>query len=668
MTAPFLHLPPTDRLLSSRTGWTRAHWEVTADRMLDALVPYATPGFAQYRLPGRASWSGVVSDGLEGYARSFLMAAFRIAGAQGNVDPKLIERYTQGLTTGTDRGSAEAWPELTDCSQQMVEAASIAVGLHETRPWIWDKLDTRVQERVVDWLSGFVGGRTWDNNWRLFQVVSEQFLASVGAPYNRSDIESNLDRIEDWYVGDGWYTDGDGRNFDYYIGWAMHLYPLLWSRMVGPDDDGGRTEVYRQRLSRFLEDYPQFFGSDGAPVHQGRSLTYRFAALAPVWMGALADCTPLAPGLTRRLASGTLRHFVERGVPDERGLLTLGWYDTFLPSTQPYSGPASPYWASKGFLGLLLPADHPVWTERELPLPVEESDQYTALPAPGWLLHGTRHDGIVRLINHGSDHNPPAATDDAPQAGEEDPHYARLCYSTATAPESAPHAVARSVDGHLALLAPDGTPSRRRRIHPLRCEDRIASSWYAAELPGDERTYRIETTSVLHGPWEIRVHRVEAPEGAIVREGGHAVAHEERPRVSSGPGWAMARTADGLTSAVVALYGWDTEEDAETEGGAAVEDGSEAAQTARAEKAAGGLETRCGSGVARDVQSNAYGPHSAIPYLRADHHPGGRSIHVSLIALSRDTVHPRALRTAVVVRADADSVVLTFLDGTTVEV
>lgn len=201
----------------------------------------------------------------------------------------------------------------------------------------------------------------------------------------------------------------------------------------------------------------------------------------------------------------------------------------------------------------------------------------------------------------------------------------------------------------------------------MRCEDRIASSWYAAELPGDERTYRIETTSVLHGPWEIRVHRVDAPEGAIVREGGHAVAHEERPRVSSGPGWAAARTADGLTSAVVALYGWDTEEDAEADDGAAVEESSEAVQSARTEMAAGGLETH-GSGVARDVQSNAFGPHSAIPYLCAAHRPGGRSIHVSLIALSRDTVHPRVLRTSVVVRADADSVVLTFLDGTTVEV
>lgn len=349
MPAPYLSLPPTDRVRSPLTGWTRAHWEALADRQLAALTPYATPGFAQYRLPGRGSWSGVVLDGLEGFARTFLLASFRIAGAgkdtTGTADgteapavSHLIERYTQGLTTGTDRDHAEAWPELTDCSQQMVEAASIAIGLHETRPWIWDQLDSRVQERVVDWLSGFVGARTWDNNWRLFQVVAEQFLASVGAPYSQSDIDGGLDRIEDWYVGEGWYSDGDGRNFDYYVGWALHLYPLLWARIAGPDGDGGRAKTYRDRLSLFLETYPQFFGADGAPVHQGRSLTYRMAATAPVWLGALADCTPLAPGLTRRLASGTARHFAERGVPDERGLQPLGWYGTHLPTTQPYSG------------------------------------------------------------------------------------------------------------------------------------------------------------------------------------------------------------------------------------------------------------------------------------------------------------------------------------------
>ncbi len=432
MPAPHLSLPPIDHALSPLTGWTRAHWEALADRQLEALVPFATPGFAQYRLPGRASWSGVVSDGLEGFARSFLLAAFRIAGARGEVDPRLVERYTLGLTAGTDPGSGEAWPPLSDRSQQMVEAASIAIGLHETRPWIWDALDTRVQERVVDWFSGFLGAKTWDNNWRLFQVVSEQFLASVGAPYSEADIEGGLDRIEDWHHGDGWYSDGDGRNYDYYNGWAMHLYPLLWARMAGPGGDGGRAGVYRERLARFLATYPHFFGGDGAPVHQGRSLTYRFAAAAPVWMGALAHCTPLAPGLTRRLASGTARHFVERGAPDARGLLPLGWYGTFLPATQAYSGPASPYWASKGFLGLLLPADHPVWTQRELPLPVEESDQYTALPVPGWLLHGTRHDGIVRLVNHGSDHNPLQGP------AQDDPHYAKFADLDGDGPRDRP--------------------------------------------------------------------------------------------------------------------------------------------------------------------------------------------------------------------------------------
>lgn len=637
---PHVSLPPTDRVLSSRTGWTRAHWEAVADRMLDALVPYASPRFAQYRLPGRGSWSGVVLDGLEGYARSFLLAACRIAGARGEVSPALVERYAAGLAAGTDPDGDERWPALTDCSQQMVEAASIAIALHETRPWIWDRLDERVRARVVDWFSGFVGARTWDNNWRLFQVVSEQFLASVGAPYRAADIESGLDRVEDWYRGDGWYTDGDGRNFDHYVGWALHLYPLFWSRIAG--DDGDRTAAHRARLSRFLEDYPHFFGADGAPLHQGRSLTYRFAALAPVWTGALAGCTPLAPGLTRRLASGTLRHFVERGVPDERGLLPLGWYDTFLPATQPYSGPASPYWASKGFLGLLLPPEHPVWTARELPLPVEESDTRVTLPVPGWLLQGTRHDGIVRLVNHGSDHRPPLTPDADPADGEDDPHYHRLAYSTATAPETAAHSGTYGVDNHLALLTSDGTVSRRTRIHPLRCEDAVASSWYAARLPGGERTYRVETTSVPHGPWEIRVHRVEAPPGVTVREGGHAVADGTGPTAHTGPGWALTRTADGLSSALVGLYGW----------GDGDEDGSE------------------GAVVVRGVQANAFGPCSAVPVLRTAGHPGGRSVHVSLVALSRDTVHPEVLREAVRVTVDGggSAVTLGFPDGSCVEV
>ena len=590
-------LPPPDLLTSPVTGWTRAHWEAVADRLLDALTPYASPGLAQYRLPGPPSHSGPWSDGLEGFARSFLLAAFRIAGSGGRGTPGLIERYAAGLASGTDPRSPDHWPPITDRSQPMVEAASVAIALHETRPWIWDRLDDRVRQRIADWLGGFLGAVVNDSNWRLFQVITEEFLASVGAPHSRAEIDAGLARLEDWYRGDGWYTDGDGRKFDYYNAWALHLYPVLWARIAGPRADSRPVAEHRARLRSFLYDHQHFFGGDGAPVHQGRSLTYRFATTAPLWAGVLADATPLPPGRTRRLASGALKHFAERGVPDERGLLTLGWYRPFLPVTQRYSGPASPYWASKAFLGLLLPADHPVWTAPEEPGPVETGDVRLALPAPGWLLHSTAADGIVRLVNHGSDRLPPP-----PAAPDDSPHYARLAYSSATAPGTPP-APRTGPDNHIALLATDGTPTRRGRIHPLTVEGARAASWHRAVLPGSGEGHRIETVSVVHGPWEVRVHRVDAPPGTPVREGGWAVADDSGPPLGrTGPRRALARRTDGLTSTIVGLYGW---------------------QDARA-------------AVAHAAGANACGHHSATPYLTLPAHPGGTHLLVTLVVLSAD--------------------------------
>lgn len=564
--------PPSDDHLSGHTGWTRANWEAMADHLLDSVLPYATDGFAQFRLPGRASRSGPVSDGLEGFARTFLLAAFRIAGAGGRVPPALIERYASGLVAGTDPAHPHAWPPLTDMSQQLVEAASIALALHETRPWLFDRLAPAERERVVAWLAGFIGRRTPDNNWVLFRVVVEQFLAEAGGPYEPAEIQGGLERIEDWYAGDGWYSDGQGKNFDYYCGWAMHLYPSLWARMAG---DTARQELYAARLHRFLGQYQHFFAADGGPVHQGRSLTYRFATVVPFWLGALTGATPLPPGRTRRIASGALRHFAEHGAPDERGLLTLGWYDAFEPVTQSYSGPASPYWASKAFLGLLLPPEHPVWTAPEQAAPVDLADQTLAMPAPGWLLHATRDDGVVRLINHGSDRDR-VQDQDIP-----DPHYLKFAYTSHSGPETG------AVDNHLAVLAPDGAASLRRRIEPLAVADRFAASAY------QDGPVRVVTASVVDGAAEIRIHRVTAPEGRQVRDGGHALAAPVPLDQKEGE----VRRPDGLGSGVRPLHGY------------------------------------AGTGIVTAEGANAFGRCSATPYAIGDH-PGGTAVYVSLVWLA----------------------------------
>ena len=75
-------LPPEDRRLSPITGWTRAHWEHVADVLLEGVRPHQSPAHALIFIPdSRGIARRRRSDGLEGFARTFLLAAARLAGS-----------------------------------------------------------------------------------------------------------------------------------------------------------------------------------------------------------------------------------------------------------------------------------------------------------------------------------------------------------------------------------------------------------------------------------------------------------------------------------------------------------------------------------------------------------------------------------------------------------
>lgn len=624
-------LPPLDHTLSPHTGYTRAHWLAVADGLLEAAGRHASPSGSLISPPGRPSFSGVASDGLEGFARTFLLAAFRVAGERGGDPAGLLQRYAAGLASGVTRGHAEAWPRIEQpVRQALVEAASVAIGLHLTRAWLWDGLDAATQERAVEWLSGDAGaggGGVWtleipDNNWHLFRVVVGEFLASVGAPHDREVMDSDLARVEEFWVGDGWYRDGKlgpdgpvGDAFDHYCGWAMHTYPVLIDRITGPR---ASTPQAHERLHRFLADYVHLVGADGGPLHQGRSLIYRFAAAAAPWMGALAGSTPLSPGRTRRLASGMLRHFVEQGFTDGEGVPTLGWYGEFLPMVQGYSGPASPFWLAKGFAGLLLPADHPCWTEQEEPLPSESGDHRLALPAPGWLVTSRASDGIVQVANHGSDDQPPLA-------GVDDPHYSRLAYSTVTGPVLGADDLVGAADNHLGLFDPARGLTRRTRIHRIGVTDEWAGSWHEPVWPDGAVTgARITNLSIPLGEWEVRVHLVDgAPLGTVLREFGWQLAGSEEPAVLGASGGSGVE-AGSLRSWLVPVTAGTTD-------------------------------------VLRTTGTSAFGERSATPFVESSVE-SVRHVQVTLVALGRDLPDPPTVTWAVE-GSGAEPVVELVVDG-----
>jgi hypothetical protein len=634
---------PEDRRTSPFSGWTREHWVAVADLLLRGARRYASRGNAAIHVPGpKPSTTRRRVDGLEGYARTFLLAAYRLAASDGHAPGDLVDRYSEGLRTGTDPRSEEAWPPIEDRAQPIVEAALIALALHETRRWIWRELDDGTRQRVIEWLSGIQGKRTALNNWVLFPVIVQAFLKSVGAPIRQDEIDRNLDLVDSWYRRDGWYTDGPGQNYDHYVGWGLHFHTLMWSRIDGERSDPDRAAIYRRRVFRFLEQYRLLFAADGAPLYHGRSLTYRFAVAAPLWAAALVDSTPLAPGETRRIASGALRHFFDRGAV-RNDVLTLGWHGEFLPMIQPYSGHGSPYWGSKGFCGLLLPEDHPVWTAAEEPMAVERSDFCVAMPGPGFLVQGTVSDGIVRAASHRSDHFPlpsrrphrslarramgrfARALDGPrqPAPPPADPHYARLAYSTHTAPECGPND--SDVDNQVTLIRPDGTASRRARIHCLGVADRFAASVFYPREPAIAE--RIETMAIVRGRAEVRIHHVSAPFGGTVRGGGFAIASSRRPDALAGESWAQVRRADGLTSLVASLHGYDA------------------------------------TAVQRNEKMSPFGHHSAIPYATHRRKLGSEAIFVSLVVLTTDELDPDELRKVVTHVEVAGREVVVCLDG-----
>ncbi|GAB2484210.1 DUF2264 domain-containing protein [Nocardiopsis aegyptia] len=538
--------PDEDWTLSPRTGYTRAHWEATTDALLAAARRWASPRGALLHLPGAPSASGVRSDGLEGFARTLLAAAFRVAGADGADPHGLMERYAEGLDAGTrtpGADDAESWPLVLDHDvqgQPMVEAASVALGLRLTRPWLWDRLDGTAQDRVEAWLRGALRSLPAPSNWYLFPFTVAGFLESVGRgdDLTRRARERALDLLDAWYRGQGWYSDGDGRAFDHYNGWALHLYPVLDAHLTGGSGAGG-SGPHGERLREHLEGFGLMFGGDGAPVYLGRSMTYRFGAGAAVALGAVTGHTPLSAGASRRILSGCLRYFLDRGAVGADGLLGLGWHGPHAATVQPYSGPASPYWASKAFLCLLAPPGHPLWTEVEAAAPSEGPDRVLALPAPGFLVQSTGADGVVRVHNHGSDHLRPHH---AESAAQEDPLYARLAYSTGTGPTSS----ANPADNDFALVWRGGR-GVRRRIHPLGAGHGDgwgwAASWHRPVFPGGSPVLpalRVESVVVARGRHELRVHRVVgAPEGAGAESTGWAVGPEQ-----------------GLESRLWPLHGW----------------------------------------------------------------------------------------------------------------
>lgn len=463
---------------------TKSDFAALMHRFLDPLKPLYSAGGARLHLGD----TGVTYDQnaieLEAFSRPLWALVPFWAG--GGSDPEFEQLYRRGLASGTDPDSPEYWGQCRDYDQCFVEMAAIACGLLTAPDKLWDPLTPAQQQNLAAWLAQINQHAIPECNWQFFRILVNLALKKVGMPYSPELLEDGLCKIDSYYSGDGWSTDGASVQKDYYIPWAIQYYGLLYSRFAA-DTDPQRAALYRHRAELFAQQFVYWFDQNGAALPFGRSLGYRFAQnsfwAACIWAGLEPLPLPVMKGLIVR----SFQWWLEQKIFDRDGILTIGYCYPQMYMAERYNAPGSPYWGMKSFVLLALPEDHPFWSAEAAPLPA--LDKLKPMPYANMLVQ-RRHGRVTAYaagVNEGHGH------------GQFPEKYAKFAYDTrfgfcASRSREVLHQAAP--DSMLAFVIDDNVFVRRVSQRWKVEKGEVWSQW--SPFPGIEVTTTITPTANGH--------------------------------------------------------------------------------------------------------------------------------------------------------------------------
>mgnify|MGYP001118161166 FL=1 len=250
--------------------------------------------------------------------------------------------------------------------QPLVDAAYIAESFLRGYDALWVPLDDLTKQRYI---AEFQQLRRVDppyTNWLLFSSTVECFLKKAGAQTDYYRITSALRKVDEWYVGDGWYSDGEDFAFDYYNSFVIHpMYVECLEVMT----NGGKQNIWNvkggnfpnalKRMQRFGMILERFVSPEGTFPVFGRSITYRTGVLQPLALLSLRGWLPkeLPAGQVRAAMTAVIqRMFGDNRNFNAEGYLTLGFNGSQPNISDWYTNNGSLYLASLAFLPLGLTA------------------------------------------------------------------------------------------------------------------------------------------------------------------------------------------------------------------------------------------------------------------------------------------------------------------------
>ncbi|NGZ86628.1 DUF2264 domain-containing protein [Duganella aceris] len=313
---------------------------------------------------------------------------------EGATRKRLHQLALQSYTNSVDPASPD-YLQWKAPGQTLVDSAYYTNALMRAPKALWEPLDARTKQRIIAEIKSLRRIEPPYINWMLFAAMNEAWLMSIGEEFDPLRMNVAIRKLNEWYVGDGWYKDGDAFHFDYYNAFVMH--PMLVEILDVLDERKGEfwkgkpSELRAQavkRMQRYGEHLERFIGTDGTFAPIGRSLTYRTAAFQPLALLALRKQLPasLPEGQVRAALQAVHRAvWTEPSNFTKDGYLTIGfvghhpelgdWYSNngsmyiasasllplgLAPTDSYWTAPAQDWTQKKAFAGAKFPKDYPV--------------------------------------------------------------------------------------------------------------------------------------------------------------------------------------------------------------------------------------------------------------------------------------------------------------------
>ena len=310
-------------------------------------------------MAGIAPWLALPDDGSGEAKQRKQLRDWALASYRNAVDPSSPDYLCWGVS-----------------DQNLVDAAYIAESFLRAYDTLWQPLDSLTKRR---YFQEFQRLRRIDppyTNWLLFASTIESFLAKAGGGCDNFRVNMACRKVEEWYVGDGWYADGPVFAFDYYSSYVFHamyletLQAMIDAKVNTRIDYNKYFDRALKRAQKYAIILERFISPEGTFPVIGRSTPYRLAAMQPLALLAWYQKMPkeLSNGQVRAALTQVMhRMFDHQNNYNQKGFLTIGFCGSQPETADWYTNNGSLYMTSLSFMPLGLPANHPFWTDAPQP-------------------------------------------------------------------------------------------------------------------------------------------------------------------------------------------------------------------------------------------------------------------------------------------------------------